>query len=144
MSKAACRRTLVRVRVLAMVAVVATAPAAQEPVQATEIRAAVIVYGGASHDVVTEVCHVIEGAATLVTGGTLVDPVVRDASAGVVVTINGPGVSGSSIEGGVRRRIEKGDVVIIPAGTPHWFPEVEDDITYTVVRIDPTQVVALQ
>lgn len=44
----------------------------------------------------------------------------------------------------MRRRIAKGDVVIIPAGTPHWFPEVYEDITYIVVRVDPKRVVTLK
>ena len=100
--------------------------------------------GGAVHDKVSEVYHVLEGSGTLVTGGTLVNPQRRDSAATTVVQINGPGVSGTAIQGGVRRRIQKGDVVIIPAGTPHWFPEVQESITYTVVRVDPTQVVTLK
>jgi tetratricopeptide (TPR) repeat protein len=97
--------------------------------------------GGSLHDQVSEVYHVLEGSGTLVTGGTLVNPTRRDSAAEVVTQINGPGVSGTAIEGGVRRRVSKGDVVIIPAGTPHWFPEVHESITYTVVRIDPNRVV---
>jgi mannose-6-phosphate isomerase-like protein (cupin superfamily) len=100
--------------------------------------------GGAVHDFVSEVYHVLEGSGTLVTGGTLVNPQRRDGAASVVVQINGPGVSGSAIQNGVRRRIAKGDVVIIPAGTPHWFSEIEEDISYTVVRIDPRRVVTLK
>jgi mannose-6-phosphate isomerase-like protein (cupin superfamily) len=100
--------------------------------------------GGASHDKVSEVYHVLEGAGTLVTGGTLVNPERRAGSAEVVMQMNGPGYSGSAIEGGVRRRIAKGDIVIIPAGTPHWFPEIEEDLTYTVVRVDPSRVVSLK
>jgi mannose-6-phosphate isomerase-like protein (cupin superfamily) len=100
--------------------------------------------GGASHDLVSEVYHVLEGAGTLVTGGTLIAPERRADNASNVVTINGPGYSGKGIEGGVRRRVGKGDVVIIPAGTPHWFPEIEEDITYTVVRVDPKRVVKLK
>ncbi len=100
--------------------------------------------GGASHDLVTEVYHVLEGAGTLVTGGTLIEPERRASGDSRVVTINGPGWSGKGIQGGTRRRIAKGDVVIIPAGTPHWFPEVEADLTYTVVRVDPARVVQLK
>jgi mannose-6-phosphate isomerase-like protein (cupin superfamily) len=100
--------------------------------------------GGASHDKVTEVYHVLEGAGTLVTGGTLLNPQRREGASEVVTQINGPGFSGTAIDGGVRRRITKGDVVIIPAGTPHWFPDIEEDLTYTVVRIDPSRVVTLK
>jgi len=100
--------------------------------------------GGASHDKVSEVYHVLEGAGTLVTGGQLVNPQRREGASEVVTQINGPGYSGTSITGGVRRRIAKGDIVIIPAGTPHWFPDVEEDLTYTVVRVDPSRVVTLK
>jgi mannose-6-phosphate isomerase-like protein (cupin superfamily) len=100
--------------------------------------------GGASHDKVSEVYHVLEGAGTLVTGGQLVNPQRREGASEVVTQINGPGYSGTSITGGVRRRIAKGDMVIIPAGTPHWFPDVEEDLTYTVVRVDPSRVVTLK
>jgi mannose-6-phosphate isomerase-like protein (cupin superfamily) len=98
----------------------------------------------ASHDKVTEVYQVLEGSGTLVTGGAMVNPQRRDNVAETVTQINGPGVSGASIEGGVSRRIGQGDMVIIPAGTPHWFSEVQESITYTVVRVDPERVVRLK
>lgn len=98
----------------------------------------------ASHDKVTEVYQVLEGTGTLVTGGTMVNPQRRENAADEVTQINGPGVSGASIQGGVSRRIAKGDMVIIPAGTPHWFSEVQESITYTVVRVDPGRVVKLK
>ena len=101
--------------------------------------------GSAAHDKVTEVYYILEGAGTLVTGGSLVDPNRREGGAAVVTGINGPGVSGTRIQGGVSRRIAKGDVVIIPAGAPHWWSEVEaPSITYIVVRVDPDRVVALK
>jgi len=74
----------------------------------------------------------------------MVNPQRRENAAEVVTQINGPGVSGASIEGGVSRRINTGDMVIIPAGTPHWFSEVQESITYTVVRVDPGRVVKLK
>lgn len=98
----------------------------------------------ASHDKVSEVYQVLEGSGTLVTGGTMVNPQRRDNVAEVVTQINGPGVSGASIQGGVSRRISKGDMVIIPAGTPHWFSEIQETLTYTVVRVDPSRVVKLK
>jgi mannose-6-phosphate isomerase-like protein (cupin superfamily) len=100
--------------------------------------------GAASHDKVSEVYQVLEGSATLVTGGTIVNPQRRTSSQEEVTQINGPGVSGTSIDGGVSRRITKGDMVIIPAGTPHWFPEIQETIAYTVVRVDPSRVVTLK
>jgi len=67
---------------------------------------------------------VLEGSATLVTGGTVVDPKVTE-----------PGqVRGATIEGGETRRIAKGDVLVIPAGVPHWFRDVQGPLTYFVVK----------
>jgi len=100
--------------------------------------------GAASHDKVSEVYQVLDGSGTLVTGGAIVNPQKRTSGQEEVTQINGPGVSGTSIEGGVSRRIAKGDMVIIPAGTPHWFSEVQEALTYTVVRIDPSRVVTLK
>ena len=101
--------------------------------------------GSASHDKVTEVYYILEGAGTLVTGGKLVDPERRTTAQETVTGINGPGVSGAKIQDGVSRRIAKGDVVIIPAGTPHWWSAVEaPSLNYLVVRVDPARVVALK
>ena len=100
--------------------------------------------GSASHDKVSEVYQVLEGSGTLVTGGKIVNPQRRTNVQEEVTQINGPGVSGTSIEGGVSRKISKGDMVIIPAGTPHWFSEIQESIAYTVVRIDPSRVVTLK
>jgi mannose-6-phosphate isomerase-like protein (cupin superfamily) len=100
--------------------------------------------GSASHDKVSEVYQVLDGSGTLVTGGTIVNPQRRASGQEEVMQINGPGVSGTAIDGGVSRRITKGDMVIIPAGTPHWFSEVQEALTDTIVRIDPNRVVALK
>jgi glc operon protein GlcG len=76
------------------------------------------------HDWETDVIYVLEGAATLVTGGTIVDP-----------TITEPGqVRGPEIRGGVSRRLVKGDVLVIPEGVPHWFAEVQAPFLYFVVK----------
>jgi mannose-6-phosphate isomerase-like protein (cupin superfamily) len=101
----------------------------------------------AVHDKVSEVYVMLEGAGTLVTGGKLVNPTRREGGsiAQIVAQVNGPGVSGTSIEGGVSRRIKAGDFVIIPAGTPHWWSEIGGkSMSYVVIRVDPDQVVALK
>lgn len=98
----------------------------------------------AKHYKVTEVYHVIEGSATLVTGGTMVNPKVRPADSIAVTQEDGPGESGSGIDGGVSRRIKAGDVVVIPAGTPHWFSAIDGSISYIVVRYDPGRVLTLK
>ena len=76
----------------------------------------------------TEVYQMVEGAGTLVTGGTLVD-VQRDPKSTTV--------RGSRIEGGVSRRVVKGDVIIIPGRTPHMWRKLESDIKSTIIRSDP-------
>lgn len=99
----------------------------------------------AAHDKVSEVYYMLEGAGTLVTGGTLVNPKRRQSSNEIVSGVNGPGVSGTTIEGGVSRRVKAGDMVIIPAGTPHWWSEIDgSSMKYVVVRVDPSRVVALK
>jgi mannose-6-phosphate isomerase-like protein (cupin superfamily) len=100
--------------------------------------------GMASHDKVSEVYYVVEGAGTFVTGGTLVNPQKRESSSDVVKELSGPGFAGSGIRSGVSRHVGKGDMVIIPAGTPHGFTEVQEAITYTIVRIDPNRLLALK
>ena len=101
--------------------------------------------GSAAHDKVTEVYYIMEGSGTLVTGGSLVNPERRQTANATVQGINGPGVSGTQIANGVSRRITKGDMVIIPAGTPHWWSSVDTpEIYYIVVRVDPDRVVALK
>jgi mannose-6-phosphate isomerase-like protein (cupin superfamily) len=98
----------------------------------------------AAHDKVSEVYYVVEGAGTFVTGGSLVNPQKRESSSDVVTQLSGPGFAGSAIRGGVSRRVSKGDMIVIPAGTPHGFTEVQDAITYTIVRIDPGHLLALK
>jgi glc operon protein GlcG len=76
------------------------------------------------HDWETDVVYVLEGSATLVTGGRVVDPKVTE-----------PGqIRGPVIQGGESRRIARGDVIVIPAGVPHWFKEVQGPMTYFVVK----------
>src|SRR5262249_9186192 len=53
---------------------------------------------------------------------------------------NGPGNNGTSIRDGKAYNLKPGDVVIIPAGTGHWFTKIDDHITYLMVRIDPDKV----
>jgi mannose-6-phosphate isomerase-like protein (cupin superfamily) len=98
----------------------------------------------AVHYKVSEVYHVMKGAGTLVTGGTLVNPKTRAADSVEVQREDGPGVTGTAIEGGTSRQIKEGDVVVIPAGTPHWFSKIDGSLAYLVIRIDPSQLVALQ
>ena len=96
------------------------------------------------HEKVTEVYHVIAGSGTLVTGGTLENPKPRPADAPEVAQVNGPSISGTAVHGGETRRIKAGDVVIVPAGVVHWFSEIQESLTYVVIRMDPEKVVPLK
>ena len=94
------------------------------------------VVAGTIHSEVTEVYTVLEGSGILVTGGRLIDPRPREDTA-LRRMVSGPGWTGNGMEGGVTRRVAEGDIIIIPAGTPHYFSEIPESITYTIVRIDP-------
>lgn len=69
----------------------------------------------AAHVTDAEFFYVIEGAGTLTTGGHLTDP----------TRPNPANISGKAIVGGTERRVAKGDFVIVPQNTPHWFSEID-------------------
>ena len=98
----------------------------------------------AEHDLVSEIYHVISGSATLVLGPDIVDRQRRPATMRTVIEFNGPGNGGADIRGGVAYDIKTGDVVIIPAGTGHWFTKIDDHINYLMVRFDPDKVTPLR
>jgi len=72
-----------------------------------------------------DLIRVVDGEATFVTGGKVIEP----------KTIAQDEVRGSSIENGEIRTISKGDVIIVPAGVPHWFKEVKGTLHYYVVKV---------
>ena len=61
-----------------------------------------------------------------------------------VVEFNGPGNNGTEIKNGVAYNLKPGDVVVIPAGTGHWFTKIDDHIDYLMVRIDPDKATPLK
>lgn len=77
------------------------------------------------HVLDTDVIYVQDGAATLVTGGSVVGG----------QTIEANEIRGDSISGGETRRITRGDVIAVPNGTPHWFQDVKGTLTYYVVKV---------
>ena len=77
------------------------------------------------HDKETDVFYVIDGEATFVTGGTMVGGKMTKAGQWL----------GTDIQGGQTHRLTKGDVIVIPAGTPHWFKEVPKAVSYHVVKV---------
>ena len=77
------------------------------------------------HEKETDVLYIIDGEATFVTGGAMVGG-----------KQTGPGqLLGTDIKGGEIRHLAKGDVIVIPAGIPHWFKEVPQSVNYYVVKI---------
>ena len=101
-------------------------------------------YSVAEHDQVSEVYHVIDGSGTLVLGPDLIDKKRRPADDPIVLFVNGPGNNAASIRNGVTYQLKTGDVVVIPAGTGHWFTKIEDHIDYLMVRVDPDKVTPLR
>ena len=98
----------------------------------------------AEHDHVSEVYHIISGAATLVTGPDLVGAARRPATNTNVRLLNGPGHNAKSVRNGMTHELKAGDVMVIPACTGHWFTKIDDHITYLMIRVDPDKVTPLK
>jgi mannose-6-phosphate isomerase-like protein (cupin superfamily) len=98
----------------------------------------------AEHDLVSEVYHIVDGTATLVLGPDITNRERRPATLRTVVEFNGPGNNGTDIKNGVAYNLKAGDVVVIPAGTGHWFTKIDDHIDYLMVRIDPDKATPLK
>ena len=91
------------------------------------------------HHRMTEVYYVLSGSGTLVTGGEQSSPREFPADNVSVVELIGPSGSRVVVDGQTKT-ISTGDVVIIPAGVPHGFRNIQDQITYLSIRVDPDQV----
>lgn len=84
------------------------------------------------HDRVTETYYILSGAGTMVTGGTL-----RDAKPTDLSRVNAGMSQTGTRQGGESRKLKPGDIIIIPAGTPHSFSELDGPISYLVYRFEP-------
>jgi quercetin dioxygenase-like cupin family protein len=69
------------------------------------------------HDAEAELFYVVDGSATMMTGGKVIGE-----------TRNGANVSGKSIEGGTPHKLNKGDFFIVPKGVPHWFSQIDPPV----------------
>ena len=78
------------------------------------------------HQQFGDVFVVLQGTATLVTGGTIASP-----------TTTAPGeIRGASIEQGMRKKLQEGDIAHIPPGVPHQLVlDAGGTFTYFVVKI---------
>jgi len=72
-----------------------------------------------------DIIYMLEGTTTFVTGGTMVGG----------KTTAPDEIRGSNVNGGETRTLTKGDVIIVPKGTPHWFKEVSGPVLYYVVKV---------
>ena len=97
----------------------------------------------AEHDLVSEVYYIMSGSGTLVLGPDITNMKRRPADAETVRLFNGPGNNGSAIRNGKTYNLKVGDMVVIPAGTGHWFTKIEDHLNYVMVRIDPDKATPL-
>jgi uncharacterized protein GlcG (DUF336 family) len=77
------------------------------------------------HERVVDVMHVVQGTATVVTGGEM-----RDAREVAPGELRAP-----AVEGGTRQELAEGDVLAIPNGVPHQFVDVSDPFLYFVVKV---------
>jgi len=81
----------------------------------------------AVHDKDAELFYVINGSATLVTGGQLVSP-----------TRNGDNLTGTAIQGGTSQKMSTGDFMLIPPGVPHWITNVQGSFTPMTLHLPMT------
>lgn len=73
----------------------------------------------------TDIIYMLDGTASFVTGGAIIGG----------KNIEAEEIRGKDIKGGETRMIAKGDVIVVPHGTPHWFKEVTGPLNYYVVKV---------
>ncbi|HEY1758064.1 MAG TPA: cupin domain-containing protein [Bryobacteraceae bacterium] len=71
-----------------------------------------------------EVFYVVDGSGTLITGGKLVGE-----------TKNGDNLTGTAIEGGTPQAVSKGDFIIVPENTGHWFSEIKSTLVLMSMHV---------
>ncbi|MDE3197050.1 MAG: cupin domain-containing protein [Acidobacteriota bacterium] len=79
----------------------------------------------AVHETESEMFYVIEGAGTLVTGGKLVNAERK----------NSANVNGTAIEGGTSQAVAKGDMIMVPPNTPHWYSKIEGTLILMSIHL---------
>lgn len=90
----------------------------------------------AYHDQTAETYIILSGSGILTTGGTIMDKKLRPG----YNIVNGPGGDGVAGKDAYSRRVQAGDVVLIPSGVLHGWSQITDQITYLSVRPDPDRV----
>ena len=90
-----------------------------------EYRAAGVNANASVHERDAEMFFVVEGSGTVITGGKLKDE----------RRTNPENLTGSGIEGGTRRRVAKGDFIMVPESTPHWFGEIDGALVMMSIHL---------
>jgi hypothetical protein len=97
---------------------------------------------GLWHQGQTETYLIISGSGTLVTGGKVMNGRKSAPESQVTKVLNGPSCSGSIVgDDVVKRVVNVGDIIIIPAGTPHGWADIPDHVDYLTVRPDPQRTI---
>ena len=90
-----------------------------------EHRVAGIPAPASVHERDAEMFYVVEGSGTLVTGGKLKDE----------KRTNAENLTGSGVDGGTPRKIARGDWVMVPEKTPHWFQQIDGTIVLMSIHL---------
>jgi mannose-6-phosphate isomerase-like protein (cupin superfamily) len=77
------------------------------------------------HTKETDTIYILDGGATFVTGGKALNVTATDPLQ----------PRGTDIQGGDVHHLTKGDVIVVPAGQPHWFKDVTGSVSYYVVKV---------
>ena len=80
------------------------------------------------HEAEAELIYIVDGSATFVTGGKLINE----------KRTNATNVGGTGIENGETRKVSKGDFIMVPQGTPHWFSGVDGGVAFMALHL-PTK-----
>jgi len=89
------------------------------------------------HDYTAETYIITSGSGILTTGGVIEN---KKPSVGVPNVMNGPSGTGTAGRGAYSRRVQTGDIIIIPTGVAHGWSQITDHVTYLSVRPDPDRV----
>lgn len=100
-------------------------PLLQLPPYTANLEYRASVGNAAVHEKEAEFFYVIEGTATMVTGGTLLGQ----------TRTNATNLAGTSIQGGFSRNVAKGDFIVVPENTPHWFSKINGAIVLMTLHV---------
>ena len=105
------------------------APIVQENILRLDPYSAGLEYRGAVgpaaiHEKEAEFFYVIDGSATMITGGKLTEE-----------KRNGDNLTGTGIEGGTPRTIGKGDFIVVPENTAHWFSKIDGTLVLMSLHV---------